>query len=378
MLARLHDKDPARALAALEAIQFTGTGRCEAAVIQRGPSLGPAGVRATVRALERFGTPACLPLLVALAPHYPEACWALGQIGTTPAYAAQADQVEQALLQAMARWRAHRLDAMINLDRIRSKRCEPFLPDLLEAFGLVIFRSYVDELQMPPTAFQRVAAKLILRTGKARQVVDLVLQEAEGRRNVERTPPALRAPLAAMQAEFKPGFVRMDGKTVAQPLAALPHIIRDRAFAPRLIALLNHPAFIVRIYAAESLASLHEPSAVEPILKVVRQPYPFVDESTAVSGKHFGDSQIVRWRGYLCIALGKLGSEPGRLALEEIALDANAFRDLRYGSVVGLGFLGSPKSLPALEQVAARDIVWNIRQTARQAMEDIRLADQAK
>lgn len=365
LLAQLDQKDPPRALAALEAIASVGSARCEQAVLRRAGQLGGEGVRAGERALERFGTQAAVGMLASLAPHHPEACWALGRIGGPAA--------EEALLKAMARWKENRLDAMINLDRLHSSQCEAFLPDLLEAFGLVIYRSYVDELHMPPSAYQRVAAKLILRTGKAQQVVDLVLQEAEGKRQDASTPPHLVKVLAAMKQELKPGFVRNDGRTVAQPLAALPHIVRDRRFIPRLIALLEHPAYIVRIYAAEALGALHAQEAVEPILKVVRQPYGFVDEAIHVSGKHFGDSRFVRWRGYLCIALGKLGGEPARAALEELALGPEVPRDVRYGSIVALRFLCSPKSLPALEKAAAGDIVWTIRQTAQEAVEDIRL-----
>ncbi|HOD83800.1 MAG: PBS lyase HEAT-like repeat protein [Planctomycetes bacterium ADurb.Bin126] len=365
LLAQLDDKDAGRALAALKALAAVGSARCEGPVLRRGPQLGAEGVRWAELALERFGTQAALPFLASMAPHHPEACWALGRIGGQAA--------EEALLQAMARWRERRLDAMINLDRLHFVRCEPFMGDLLDAFGLVIFRSYIDELHLPPSAYQQVAAKLIVRTGRSQQVVDLILQEAEGTRKDAATPPNLVKVLSAMAQELKPGFVRNDGRTVAQPLAALPHIIRDRRFVPRLIALLNHPAYIVRIYAAEALGSLHAEEAVEPILKAIRQPYAFVDEAIHASGKHFGDSRYVRWHGYLCIALGKLGGEAARTALEELAQSADSTRDVRYGSVVGLRFLGSPKSLPALEKVAAADIVWNIRQTAQEAAEEIRL-----
>ena len=63
--------------------------------------------------------------------------------------------------------------------------------------------------------------------------------------------------------------------------------------------------------------------AVEPILNVVRSPYPFPDPTSQVSGKHFARSKFVRWRGYLCIALGKLGGEAARRGLEQLAVDLN-------------------------------------------------------
>jgi hypothetical protein len=38
---------------------------------------------------------------------------------------------------------------------------------------------------------------------------------------------------------------------------------------------------------------------------------------------------------------------------------------------VGLGFIGSPKSLPVLRQAATNDVIWMIRDEARRAIEDI-------
>ena len=64
------------------------------------------------------------------------------------------------------------------------------------------------------------------------------------------------------------------------------------------------------------MAALQAPEAVEPILRVVTTPYPFPDPTSQVSGKHFERSKFVRWRGYVCIALGKLGGEEARLGLE--------------------------------------------------------------
>ena len=366
LLRRLEAKDPQAAAAALRALRFVGSGAAEDAVLRRGPHIARVGPRLTCLALERIGTKKSLPLLTRLAPHVPEACWALAEIGGAAC--------EDAVLKSLARFRIYRLDALVNLDRLHSARAGPMLPILLEAFGLVIFRSWPDELHMEPTAFQRAAANLILRTGQSQKVVDLILAEAEGRRKDADTPPPLRPVLAAMRKELRPGFVRSDGKTVAQPLAALPHIIRDRRFVPRLIALLNHRAFLVRIYAAHALASLKAPEAVAPILAVIRRPYGFVDATTLASGKHFGRSQTVRWRGYLCMALGRLGGPDARQALETLALDAASYRDIRYGSVVGLKFLCSPASLAALRRIAQQDIIRQIRRTAREAITEIELS----
>ena len=220
-----------------------------------------------------------------------------------------------------------------------------------------------------------MAANLVLRSGESQQVVHLVLAECENNRSVDQTPPHLRTVLANMKKELAAGFVRNDSGTVALPLAALPHIIRERSYAPRLIALLDHPAYIVRIYAAECLAALRAPEGVEPILRVIRTPYDFPDSTRQVSGKHFDRSKYVRWRGYLPIALGKLGGEKAREALEQLALDEKAYRDTRYGAVVGLRFLASPESLPALEKVAGDDIIREIRIEAHSAIRRIELTE---
>ena len=170
-----------------------------------------------------------------------------------------------------------------------------------------------------------------------------------------------------MKPELRKGFVRQDSGNVAWPLAALPHITTNPKFVPRLIALLHHQAYVVRIYAATTLGTLRAEEAIEPILAVIREPYPFHDATVLASGKHFRQSWTVRWRGFLCMALGKLGGEAARTALEELAADPDQYRDIRYGAVVGLQFLGSPRSIPTLTNVAQGDIIWMIRHTAEQA-----------
>ena len=366
LLEQLTDPDAALAIAALRAFRFIGSSASEQAVALRGVQLGRPGVTLALKVLERIGTQKAIPGLVAACPAFPDAAWALAEIGG-PA-------VEPALLTALARYRDSRIDYMVNLNRLGSTKCGPHIPLLLRCFGLVIFRSRTDDLQFEPTAFQRVAANLIQRTGESQRVVDLILAQCEGTRRDEDTPGHLRKILADMQPELAPGFVRNDGLTVTQPLAAMPHIIRDKRFVPRLIKLLDHPAYVVRIYAAESLAALAAQEGVEPILRVINAPYPFPDPTSQVSGKHFGRSKFVRWRGYVCIALGKLGGERARLALEQLATADSSYRDIRYGSTVGLRFLRSPRSLPVLEQIAENDIIREVRNEASQAIEDIEIA----
>lgn len=371
LLARLAKGDRADRLRALRALRFVGSRNAEPAVLEvlaRPGPLGRDGSLAAIQALERVGTAKALPLLAPHAVRWPGTAWTLGEIG--------GPRAEDALLKAFRKFSTRTLDVMVNLDRVESTRCGEFLPTLLRAFGLVIYRSRTDELHRPPDAYQRAAANLILRTGQASKVVDLILSQVEGTRKDADTPPNLRKLLSGMKHELKPGFVRSDGMTVAQPLAALPHITRDRRFIPRLVALLDHKAFIVRIYAAMTLAALDAKQAGPKILKIVREPYPFCDATAAASGKHFGRSQTVRWRGYLCMALGRLGGDPSRLGLEALAGDPASFRDVRYGAVVGLKSLGSPESIPVLQRVAEQDIIWAIRKAAEDAVAEIRLKQQ--
>lgn len=368
LLDQLRKGDRGKRLAALKALRFIGDTGAETdvlAVLAKPGDLKRDGMIAAIRALERIGTKRSLPLLVKYAVHFPAATWPLAEIG--------GPEAETALIQAFRKFRTHTPDAVVNLDRIESKRGDEVMPLLLSSFGLVIYRVRPDELHRAPDVYQRAAARLILRTGKSQRIVELILAQVEGTRKDADTPKPLRKLLAGMKHELKKGFVRSDGMTVAQPLAALPHIATDKRFVPRLIALLKHQAYIVRIYAAETLASLRAEQAVPKILEVIREGYPFSDATRLASGKHFGHSRTIRWRGYLCIALGKLGGDAARTELEKMACDVDAFRDIRYGSVVGLRFLGSPASIPALERVAKNDIVWAIRQVAENAIEEIKL-----
>ncbi|NCO40638.1 MAG: HEAT repeat domain-containing protein, partial [Armatimonadetes bacterium] len=48
-------------------------------------------------------------------------------------------------------------------------------------------------------------------------------------------------------------------------------------------------------------------------------------------------------------------------------------RDVRYGAVVGLGFVGSENSLPVLKQLAGHDPIWMVRRAASEAVREVEL-----
>ena len=76
--------------------------------------------------------------------------------------------------------------------------------------------------------------------------------------------------------------------------------------------------------------------------------------------------------------MGHIGTDDARLALESFATDPDAPRDVRYGSVIGLGHIGSAESLPALRKTAEQDIIWMIRDMASQTMNEIDIAKRAR
>lgn len=321
--------------------------------------------------LERIGTSNAIPLL-ARSPTDP-AAWALGRIG--------GPEAEKALLAF-----PKTLVTLLNLDRLASTNAGPLIPFLIANMGLVTYRGQPDDLMNAERQpIQRVAANLILRSGRAPLLQELVLQELED----SMKPPVAHGPrppappdwqrmLEQMRDELKPGFVRGDGMTTSQPLVALCEIAENQALVPRLLPLLHHPAFVPRIYVATLLGKLRATAALPEILKFIREGYPFSDATALASGKHFDHSQTVRWRGFLCLALGRMGGEEARHALEQFAADPGQPRDIRYCSVVGLGFIGSPQSLPALRKIAREDIIWMARDEARRAVAEILLTSQEK
>ena len=309
--------------------------------------------------LERIGGEQSRPLFLKAASLAP-AAFALGRLGGKDA--------EEAMLAARkseAVW--------INLDRLHSRKCGRFAVPLLSSFGLISYRSRPDDVHLEPTPMQRVAANLLRRSGEAPKLVDLLLSELEGKSKAESAPDEIKKLLIAMRPELRPGFHRADGWATSMALGALPHLAAEPECAPRLIALLEHEAVVPRVYAALTLGAMQAEEAVPPLLKRIDEPYPFSDSTALASGKHFAHSKTVRWKGFLCMALGRLGGEAARAALERLATDSSRPRDVRFGAVVGLGFIRSPASLPALEAAAREDVVFMVREKAKECCREIAL-----
>jgi len=368
LIERLKQPDAPSRLAALRALRCFGTARAEQPaqqLLSADPRPDPEQVLAIIEVLERVGTQASLPWLCQVVEIVPDACWALANLGGA--------QAEEALIKAAQRhWDyGSNPQLLINLDRLHSTRCGPLVAALVYSFGCISFRGQPEDLAYDPTPGQRAAANLIIRSGRGPEVVDLVLREMEGCGVDAEIPADLKDQIVRLREELLPGFVRNDGVTTSQPMCAMSHVIRDRRLAPRLVPLLRHPAYVARVYAAEALCRLGAVEALPEIAALVEEGYPFPDATTLTSGKHFGDSQAARYKGFLCMALGHLGGDGARLALERWCSDPDQFRDIRYGSVVGLRFLGSPESLPTLHEVADEDIIWRIREEAKSAIRDI-------
>ena len=361
---------PARR-AALRALVHLATPASETALFQllqqpQSPPLDPDDRNFICEALERVGTPNSIPVLAAQKTD--AAAWALGSLGGIEA--------ERALLNF-----PKSLATLLALDRLHSTNAGSFLPLLVAQMGQITYRGQPDDVMnedLQPV--QRVGANLIRRSGLASLLGQCVLQELEdtmkppvshGSRVA--VPTEWNDMLKSMRSELKPGFVREDGTTTSQPLVAMCYSATDPALAPRLLPLLKHPAIVVRVYVALMLGRLHAREAFPALVDLVRQGYAFSDSVALASGKHFDQSQNVRWRGFLCMALGRLGGDDARKALEEFAADPNQPRDIRYGAVVGLGFIASPDSLPVLQRIAAADIIWLVRDEARRVARNIQL-----
>ncbi len=325
-------------------------------------------------ALDRVGGKGALPyFLQRAATGDGAAAWALGRRGGAAA--------EDALLKGLHRNRS--LDFLLNLDRLHSTKCGPYVPALCRCFHTVIRAGYGEDLRYPPSPLRRVAANLIKRTGQSRTLVDLILCELEGRPRHGAIPASMKPLFAELRRLLKPEFVREGLSGCDSLLGALHDVADDPALVTRLIPLLQSEILLVRIYAGLTLGRLKAEAAVPALVQVIESGYTFCDATAPASAKHTGafvtvdgkrqrQSQTVRWLGYLCTALGRIGTDAAREALQRFAVNPEAPRDVRYGSVVGLELLGAPEALPTLQAVARQDIIWLIRDTANRAVEEMR------
>lgn len=348
-------------------------------------------------ALERAGSARAVPVLAAQRTE--AAAWALGHLG--------GHNAERALLNFPPS-----LAMLLALDRLRSTNAGPLLPQLVAHMGQITYRGQPDDVMnedLQPV--QRVGANLILRSGLAPAFIERAVQELEDTMKPAVAhgprpdcPPQWERMFTAMRSELKPGFVREDGTTTTQPVVAMCYLlgngnlggsrreealsnssdqrqslltsaatIGEASLVKRLIPLLRHPAVVPRVYVALALGRMQAREAAPELVALVREGYAFSDSAALASGKHFDQSQNVRWRGFVCLALGRMGGDEARTALEQFASDTKQPRDIRYSAVVGLGFVGSSNSLPALAHVATDDMVWLVRDEARQAAERIQL-----
>lgn len=359
---------------ALRALVHLATASSENALLQllqqpQSPTLDADERNFICEELERVGSTRAIPVLAAQ--RSDAAAWALGSLGGVEA--------ERALLGF-----PKTLPTLLALDRLHSTNTGAFLPELVAQMGQITYRGQPDDVMNEDLQpIQRVSANLIRRSGLAPLFFECVLQELEDTMK----PPVAHGPRPAlppgwdemfkrMRSELKPGFVREDGTTTSQPIVAMCYSATNPALAPRLVPLLKHPAVVVRVYVALLLGRLHAHEALPAMVELIREGYTFSDSVALASGKHFDQSQNVRWRGFLCLALGRMGGDEARKALEIFAADPQQPRDIRYCAVVGLGFVGSPDSLPVLERIATSDIIWLVRDAARQGVHDIQLTKQ--
>ena len=362
-------------VAALRELALVGGTATEDALLDlhRRGAVGEAEWELFFRTLGRVAGPRSIGVLGSGLPRYPAAAWALGDVG--------GEAAERVLLDRQRRAGRPDLSILLNLDRLHSKALFPLAPKLLFSFGLVSYRSHPDDLHLDPTPLQRVAATLLIRSGRAHEIVELLLAKLEGKKlpRGEEVPAEVRALvelLERMDEELKPGFHRADGYAQAQPLAALPHLVVDPALAPRLVALLGHPALVVRVYAGTALAKLQVPAAARTIVPLLHSGYPFPESATQASGKHGPRvSGSVRWKGYLAMALGWDRSDTARQALEALLVDAAVPRDIRFGAAVGLGRSADRRSKPALVRARQADVVWWIRAETGRALRTIAIEE---
>ena len=348
-------------------------------LLREAKRINPKERKLLTEALDRIGKAKSMPYFLERAGVGDgAAAWAVGRRG--------GEEAEEALMKGVVRNRG--LDFLLNLDRVGATGCGPYLSALCRNFVTVISAGYAEDVRYPPSPLRRVSANLIRRSGRGAMLVDLILAEMECQPKEAAIPQDLKPCIQDLRRVLKPEFVREGVSQCAFLLGAMSEVADDRSIVPRLIPLLRSKVLLVRVYAALTLGNLRATEAVAPMLAVIRDGYDFSDATAIASGKHTGEfrmvdakrvrqSHTVRWLAYLCVALGHIGNEEAREALEILVVDSAAPRDVRYGSVVGLGIIGSSESLAPLGRAAREDIIWQVRDVAKQTTTDIKLASAA-
>jgi aminopeptidase N len=94
----------------------------------------------------------------------------------------------------------------------------------------------------------------------------------------------------------------------------------------------------------------------------------------------YGEPEMRRYA--MAIALGRLGRtvEERRMDVMEHLIGLTKDRNLRtkLGAIEGLGELGSPHAIPALERIAEGEILWSFKKRARRALRRIRAAERER
>jgi hypothetical protein len=157
---------------------------------------------------------------------------------------------------------------------------------------------------------------------------------------------------------------------------------------PRLLELLRTDIPIMRMVAAGALGRTGDQRAVEPLIVAMRDPDEDVSDSAIWALGRLGGDRAVK---VLAAALKDHPDQRVRKAAAEALGWTRAKRALdpliaalgdkapavRSYATIGLGYLGDPRAIPALEALLARETDQVVLQWARRAMVEIRAPKKA-
>jgi HEAT repeat protein len=217
-----------------------------------------------------------------------------------------------------------------------------------------------------PEAAQLVTAWLLERAGLRHAAAEAALAALSGA-----PEDSLSADAAAMYAAARGGFGEI-------PHAApwLPAFCLDAEYAPRLIALLEHPNGWLRINAAKALIFGKHRQAAPVLAGLLKRSLPEAAHGyygkfqfkAASSGQDEYDDPSPRWREAFVRALGKLGHAKHVSLLDSILdSDANVL-EVRHAAALALDAIGTPNALERLRPIARADAAHSIRNVAIEAL----------